>query len=250
MSEEKPKRKSNAPKKIKVEHKVSSKTHRNENTSDEKDRVKALFMESSFVQWTPFAEKMKWDPMISRQRYPVSEWVAEKKQIIAQKEAEHISQLIFEHKGRWHREVLKTLRDYPKAIDTLFAVTNAKINGMAQDAKDDINFPKPDGTKRLDKYKPSDFMLMATAIKSLSEAKYKSLLLHDWNVRVAEQESNPEALSHAGEQDDGNWVVEIKGGEKIKGAEFEAVIAEFYDKPSAPVAIPEASSPIAEDEDA
>ncbi len=244
-----PKKKPRQPKKISIYNKVTSEKEE-EKPISEQDRVRAIFMESAYVEWTPFAEKMKWDPMASRINYPVSQWVHEKKKLIAQKEAEHITQLIFEHKGRWHREVLKTLRDYPKAIDTLFAIANAKIGGMAQEAKDDMNFPLPDGSKRLDKYKPSDFMMMSSALKNLTDTKYKSLMLHDWNVRTAEQEANTESLSrNVGDEDQGNWIIEIKGGDKIKGKEFESVIAEFYDKPIPVISMDNISSPV-EEEDA
>lgn len=203
------------------------------------EQVKQIYMASANLEWIPFAKSMGWDPNSTREQYPVAEWIYQKKQALAREQSEQISELIFDHRSRWHRDVLKTLRDYPEANDAVLGVLKTRINDMIQIINEDEN-EKVLAAQRGEKYDPrfrkvktSELLALSAAVKTITESKQRSLLIHDWSVKVAEQFTDPKQFeAEENKMKDVGWKIEVIGGENITSKEMQELMAKYYDKPN------------------
>ncbi len=202
------------------------------------DAIRQLYMASKFVEWSPFAKSLQWDPQTSRVHLPVAEWAAEKRQIIAREQAESIADAVFHHSGRWHHDVLRTLKDYPESNDAMHGIIKKRIN----DIIGVINRDQEQGVlaqQRGERYEPefakiktSDLATLAATLKMVTEAKHKSLMINDWSFKVAETFSDPKQFQdEAHRVADQEWKVQIIGGENLTGREMQALLAKWYDPP-------------------
>lgn len=196
------------------------------------EQMKQLYMASSHLEWGPFARSMGWEQDLAEQlkvKYSAWDWIAKKKEILAREQAEQIAELVFDHKSRWHRDVLKTLKDYPEANDAVLAIIKRRINDIVRVIRDDENRGLgPNGDFK--KVQTRELLALASAMKTVTESKHKSLMIDNWNIQVADKFSEPvekiedELLAT-------NWRIEVIGGEKLDSKQMQEFLGRYYDKP-------------------
>lgn len=188
--------------------------------------TKNLYFESPHIEWLPFAEEMGWDATSSKIKYPVTEWVAEKKDKLAQAALERVSDVLFSQNGSYHREVLKTLCDLPKFCDQIQGLLKKKLDSLTLEIATNNN-----------SVSISDIQKLANATKSLIEAKHKALLIDRWEISHTEAflKGNQEISTGSNSQD---FMVEIIGenGQPVRktSQDFVEMITSWYDKPVLP----------------
>lgn len=200
------------------------------------ERVKELFMKSTYVEWAPFAISIGWNPSASRLKYPVSEWTREKKHNIATVQAETIGDQIFNHRSQWHKQVLETLSTYPKMVDQMTGICMSKMNVLVEQINHDSqNADKisKGKSKRAFTANCKDIVSLAQAIDTLVRAKHRSLLIDSWSFKVAETFSEPQQIQ--GETKRDTWTVQLVGDskkiERMNTEDFAKHMKAFYDQP-------------------
>lgn len=216
--------------------------------TSEKDPVKELFMASPFVEWSPFAESQNWNPQGSRIKYPVASWVAEKKRLIASAQAEKIAQAVFDHRGPWHQDVLSTLKEYPKANDAVLGLVKRRMNDMIEDANADADerlaaaregrAPFSGGkTRKFDKWTNQDIAAISNAMRTVTDAKHRSLGLSNWTIKAAEEATNPTMLGAPPDDSvkaaEEQWTIQVIGEGQMTGRKLQDLMDRYLDKPGA-----------------
>ena len=202
------------------------------------NEVKQMFMASTHIEWSTFAKSLGWPVESTRMQYPTKKWTDEKKEILAKEQAEHLAELIFNHKAKWHKEVLQTLTELPKASDAMLNILKARINKYTKMiADDEVASRLPEHERppsKFDKIKTSELNSIANALKIVTETKHKSLLIDGWSLQVAEQEqaSGPDSQSNSKSSDD--WTIEVMGHENVTADDMKKLLSEWYDKPQLP----------------
>lgn len=196
-------------------------------------------MASPHVEWHSFAKSMGWDPVESKKGLNINRLISKKKELLSVEHASKVAELVFDYKSRWHQEVLQTLKEYPKASDAMLEILKAKMNHIIKAIKNDEQLEKTGSlTKENSQFKKIstiELSSLASAIKTITETKYKSLLISDWNVKVAEAVTTPKAMEQ--EQNkvaDTEWTIEVMGHEKVSVKEMQKLINDWYDKPMLP----------------
>lgn len=198
---------------------------------DPKQAMRLKYMDSSHVEWAPFAREQGMDAVRSRSNYPVHIWIMEKRRVLAQREAEELAGIIFTHKSRWQREVLKTLKEYPEAHDGMMAIVKTRMKEMLDDVREDVTHK----TKKFrENWATSEIATLAVALKTLTESKYKSLCIHDWNIKMVEEEVDNSIQGQIASEEDKGWTIEVMGGHNMTNAEVERMLTNYLDKPEAP----------------
>lgn len=236
----------------------------------DKEKVRQLFLASGHVEWKPFCEGYGWDVIQSYHTFPVKEWTAEKKHILASRQAEEISNQLFSYKSGWHKEVLKTLKIYPSANDAMLAIIQTRQNqmiGMIERDKQKMTLHQETVAKvphvehplpqfEFSTVKSSEIFQLALALKTVTSSKYGSLLLNRWSVKDAEDFSTPQGAlenSDAGQaREDRDWTLQLTGGENITKKEMEGFMQTFLDPPTrqiemSPTPPEEPAQPVASD---
>jgi hypothetical protein len=213
----------------------------------DKEDVQALFNASPYVEWSPFAKSQGWAPQASRNKYPVHLWIREKKRAIAEAEAEKISQALFDHRSAWHQDVLTTLREYPATNDAMLGILKRRMNDIIEDVNSDVEerkaasqegrAPFSGGKKRqFDKWQTDELRALSQAIKSITESKYRSLMLNDWTAKKADEATNPQMLGAPPEEAQASkdeWVVGLVGGQELSTKSVQDLMDRYLDKPGA-----------------
>jgi hypothetical protein len=202
----------------------------------ERQRIKELYMASPHIEWFAFARSMGWDPTTSRRGLGVEPWINKKKEILSQEHAAKVAELLFNHKSTWHQQILTTLREYPLTADAIHKLIKYKINELVQRANKNDDAEKA-GEKVEEKKKiaSAEIATLASAYKTVTETKYKSLLIADWNVKVAEAVSTPESMKKEQEKSaDTEWTIEVMGHEKVKIKDLQNALNDWYDRPMLP----------------
>lgn len=200
----------------------------------DKEEVHRMYLSSQYLEFAEFARSQGWNATAS-QNYPVRSWVQEKRRILARREGETLAQTIFEHKGAWHTQVLKTLRDYPALVDNMAMILIAKQNHYIEMIKRDKEVRNA-RDREISKVKAGDLFALTSAIKMCTEAKHKSLMMDDWSVQIAERL----ASSRAAEEQDQNtievnpeepWALTLKCGETMTKKDLQEAVMQWYDPP-------------------
>lgn len=201
----------------------------------DKEAVCELFMKSPFIDWVRFAEAQGYDSHYSRREFPVKTWQEEKKRIIAEREADELSAIIFSRRFQWHKDTIRTLEDFPKASDTMMFLLKAKMQEwsiqykeMAESRKRGEPIPKKGYA--FNNISPMDMRLMAAAVKDVTETKYRSLLLNTWNVEKAESAAAIGDLDP--EQGDKGFTIRVMGGKDMTVEEIQKMMDEYIDQPA------------------
>jgi hypothetical protein len=199
-------------------------------------------MASKSIEWSPFARSMGWDP---RERYfdqynnDISDWIKEKRSIIAREQAENIAEMVFNHRSNWHKEVLKTLDEYPKVTDVMMGIVKQRMNDIISVIQDDNNKKKMaqlNGAEYessfSEKYKTNELVALSNAIKILTESKHKSLLIGDWSLKVADTFTDPKQFqSDSEKQTDQGWSISIRGQENVSNDQLQQMVMRWIDQP-------------------
>lgn len=207
------------------------------------DQIKQIYMASPHIEWTPFARSMGWSSLDSRGGLPIEDWIRAKHEILAREQAETIAEAVFVHRGRWHQDVLKTLKEYPEANDAMLGILKKRLNDIIGIINDDergrVMAAQTGGLEnfvgRFQMIKNNELLGLAAAIKVCTESKHKALMIHDWSFKVAETFSDPKQFATATEREkDSEWKVEIIGGENLSHHQMQDFLGRWYDKPALP----------------
>ncbi len=207
---------------------------------EEMQRVKELYMASPHVEWPMFVKSMGWDLTSANKQYKsYKNWVVQKKDILSKEHAEKIAELVFDYKSKWHQEVLQTLREYPKASDVMLKILNARMTQIVRLIREDEENNKlPAEQRQESKFKKvttAELSCLANSIKTVTETKYKSLLIADWNVKIAESVSTPETMSaEQNKKMETEWNIQVIGHEKMKASDLQKALTQWYDRPILP----------------
>lgn len=209
------------------------------------EKAKQMYMASPHVEWAPFCQTVNWPEKGSRAIFPVKMWILEKKENIARVASETIMDSMFQEKFEWHKAVLRTMRDYPKMHDTLSFIINTKLNELAVQINEDIKAKDANGNYKDEKYKPkfrariSDLTSLAVALKTVTESRHKSLLLHDWSIKLAPQMDLPKVgeLDEQGKAEPQGFKLEVAGGNTLTAQDWERFFYQWVDKPALPAAV-------------
>lgn len=204
------------------------------------DAMHLKFMASPHIEWTKFADSVGIDSARSRPNYPVATWQDEKRKVIAMREAETLAQMLFDRRFKWHKDVLKTLNDYPESNDIMHQLIKLKMQEYAQIARDDQD-KKPEFAEETLKngkvrkvkirrtYKDvttAELSMLAQALKGVTEAKYKSLLLNDWNVKMASTEAERDTEKDV----TGAGLQVTVDGKEMGLKEIESMVSRYYEQ--------------------
>jgi hypothetical protein len=200
-----------------------------------KDVIEQEYMASPYLDWAAFAKSKNWDVHATRVKYPTGVWRAEKEKILGTKRAETLAAVLFQHNHRWHSDVLKTLREYPKMADKVADLLIRKITYLSN--LDEEKFNEGDVKVVGDKpvfIKPVsswELMALAQALKATTEAKHKSLLLDQWTAEKARDAARPPEPKDVTET--GGMVFEVIGKGQLGTRDIQSFMDEYLDKPKA-----------------
>lgn len=200
-------------------------------------QMRQLYMASEHIEWSPFCRAMGWDPENDRPKKH-QDWITEKKAILAREQAENIAEMVFNHRSAWHKDVLKTLKEYPAVNDVMLGILKHRINDIIATINDDQRNAVM-AAQRGEVYEPAfrkiktaELSQISLAIRTLTESKHKSLMIDDWTVKVAEQFTDPKQFASEGDrQKDMEWKVEVIGGENLTNAQMQDFLGKWFDKP-------------------
>lgn len=188
--------------------------------------AKDLYMSSDHVEWWPFIKEQRWEKdkrLQSEIEKPFKGWSFDKRRLLAQQRAEEISDAVFHHRADWHKDVLKTLKEYPEVNDAILGLIKIKTNEY-------IAMARQPG--RLNGVKPSDLAALAMAQKIVTESKHKSLLINEWSFKTAETYSDPKQFGTEEEKvKDQTVTMELKGGGQLTMDEVKQLFLDYLDKP-------------------
>lgn len=203
------------------------------------DQAKAMFMASPHLEWTTWAKSMGWKPS-SRFYEDFPDWQREKREILAREQAESISEALFSHRGRWHADVLKTLKEYPEASDAMMGIFKKRINDIIGKINDDERAKAlaaqtgESYASKFEQVKTSELTSIAAGIKLVTEAKHKALMIDGWNIKVAESFTDPKQFE-APKLEDQQWKVELIGGQQLDEKGMQELMKRYYDVPGGEV---------------
>jgi len=198
------------------------------------DAIKELFMGSPYLDWTRFAEAQGWHRGRARPNFPVKTWQDEKRKIIAEREADQLAGMMFDRRFKWHKDVIKTLDEYPKASDSMMFLLRGKMqewNEYLQEwaiAKKEKQ-PRPKGGWAFEKITANDMRTLSSAIKDITDSKYRSLLIHDWNITKMKDDSSIGDIDE--NQAAKGLVLKVMGGQEMTIAEIQKMMDQYIDEP-------------------
>lgn len=217
------------------------------------DTVKAVFMASPIIDWTRFAEEQGWNPNRTRSDFPVKAWQEEKKRIIAENQGDILAAMIFERKYSWSQDVMRTLDRYPKVVDNVTGILEAKIADIGEmyvdyrKKKDAGQLNDP--ARRLEpweKLKISEVNALGHTILALIAAKQKSNMLDKFlaiRMQVADEDLRPPDPT-AQETTSGIGFT-FEGKKELTPNDLQDWFDNFFDKPMVqdPSAAPQVPAP-------
>ena len=209
----------------------------------DRDAIKDLFMASPYLDWVRFAEEQGWDALFTRRQLPAKTWIKEKRDFLAEKQMDILSGIIHERKYKWTHEIIKTLDEYPVAIDMGLQLTKFKMGQIGEMYKDYVeNFRgKQDamfykGKRRyhpFEKLSAQEISLLTKALKDLTEAKLKALMLDKWAIAKFDVPLD-EPMIEEGEAGFGPKFT-IEGKEVTDVKDLQNWFDQWHDKPKEPI---------------
>lgn len=194
------------------------------------EQAKAMFMASPHLEWTTWAKSMNWK--VSQRPYDdFPDWQREKRDILAREQAESISEALFSHRGRWHSDVLKTLKEYPEAADAMMGILKKRINDVIGHINDDAKAAATGGQgTAFASIKTSELVSLIAGVKIATEAKHKALMIDGWSLKVAESFTDPKQFE-APKLEDQQWKVQLIGGKELDEISMQKLMKSYYDVP-------------------
>ena len=201
------------------------------------EKVKEIFMASSHVLWSKFAEEHNHKYNEYRHFFPVLTWQDEKRIKIAEKNAEELANMLFDRRFEWHKDVLNTLKWYPKVGDAILQQINRKLQHIQKMSDEEFNYGSPPVKEKGKVVRPGskrvsfmDLQLLGNAYKTVTEAKHKSLLLSTWEVRKAEDETKTEEKEVT--ENPGGIFFEMIGKGPMNLKDIQQALDTYLDKPN------------------
>lgn len=199
--------------------------------------LKEQYMESSNMQWKAFCNEHHYNPKVSNA--PVKAWQKEKAKFVMDNHRLTLREKILKHENKWHLQVLDTLDKYPDLCDTaekiirsyLVTINNEIARQLKAVASGEVIEEKD---KFYKKFKPFDIVALANAIKTITEAKHRSLMLDTWSIKATNERANDEALAKKTEQTkEHEFAIELisKDGENYSMKELGNLLQNCYDAP-------------------
>lgn len=213
--------------------------------SYDREAVRLSFLASPYLDWTRFAEEQGWDPHKTRQEFQVRTWQEEKKRRLAENQTDIIAGLIHERRFEWTRDILDTMKRYPRLIDMGSQLMEAKMSQLGELYKEYVEWKaagnhivklKNGNTKRVyhawERLSLMDMSFLSRSLRDLAEAKKSALMLDKWSI--ARIDVPVEELQPQGEGDGGpSHSITIEGRKEITFADMQRWFDEFADKPPA-----------------
>lgn len=196
--------------------------------------AKALYMESPYVEWVPFAKSRLWDPIESKKFFSPSLWIIEKRKRVKREKVETLAESVFHHQTQWHEDVLKSLRELPEFNEQAIRIVKVKMNQLIHEINHDDELRKAGAAKahvprKFEKRGIDDMVALASAVSMLTASKQKALLMNDWSSKIAEQL----ALSMPEDEEQSNntakTIYKVKGADDYTPKQLQESLASWYD---------------------
>lgn len=202
------------------------------------EQVRLLYMQSEHVEWAAFCSEKGWHPISTRNKYPVTQWVAEKRRVVAEVHAQEIRESVLTHRIAYRKDVLRTLREYPATSDAIHNLIRIKVNKIIKELA-----KNPEATRtvvakgrafEVPLLDSEELVKLALAMKTITESKHRSLLLSDVVAKVAADA--PAALPDDADNTevakaDGSWTIDIVGMGKVAPDDLNRMQIQYLDKP-------------------
>lgn len=202
----------------------------------DKKSLKEMYFTSKYIEWSLFCNHFGYNPY--SRPVPVTKWKEEKRSQVVEEKTAEIKEKLFEHSHFWHNEILDTVKNFPIYNNNFMAILNRYTSRIAramqeEDARIAAGEKIDLKDSYLMKFDAKYLSNLATAFKTIQEAKYKSVLLDQWTTKIAEDRvKDPEAANKLEETaGDLNFEVMTPGGMKMTDKELTAFLGQFYDSP-------------------
>lgn len=222
--------------------KPRKKEHKQKQFQHDRDKIREMFLESPFMDWTRFAEEQGWHPLQSRTEFPVKTWQEEKRRILAEKQMDILSGLIYERRFKWTHQIIETLDGYPKSIDMAKSIADAKMGQIAEMYKDYLEFRKSPGyleqlkagkrpSHPFEKVSITEISFLLKGMKDITEAKLKALMLDKWAITKLDLPRS-DFDNHGSEEEKAiSHRITVEGHGEITPEMAQGWMDEFIDKP-------------------
>jgi len=191
--------------------------------------LESMYMDGPDISWDQFCKRHNFNPKPSRNHCPVANWRKNKREKISSERSEELSDIFFDRRYDWNKEVAKTLAEYPKSIDQIHMLLKGRLQQWSN-AYVSMAKGEPGGDKQFSRISTHDLTQMASAMAKVQTAKYKSLLLHEFTVKMADQEQEKE-LKNVGDKQK-PFQVEIMNRGIMTNEDLEAMYDTWLDKPT------------------
>lgn len=189
----------------------------------DKERVKAMFLESQHMEWGPFADANGWDPVRTRSNFPVDLWKQEKKNKFVDRQKEEMAAAFADLKTGWSKDFAKTMKHYPQLADAYTAIVTERL----KDYQNLMRMKAQGDDRKWNQVTNGELVQLGMALKLATETKHKSMLLNDFNLKVREIEEKP--IDGTTENPMvASFQVELIGGENTTSREIETRLATYY----------------------
>jgi hypothetical protein len=203
----------------------------------DKEAVYQLFRKSRFIRWKLFCEEHGFDPDQQR-TFPVHQWIREKRFDAAQETANHLQEMLDEAKPKISEDIIRTLRDYPKAHDDLLKILeNTRIALNNEMAEYVVSCQK---AKQQNRSMPilrdgfvKDITNLTSALTQLTSSKHRSLLLTNVTFQMFQEKVQQESNFQIDEEKPtaNPLTFEIMGFENAGAKDLEELFHRYIDPP-------------------
>lgn len=202
------------------------------------EQAKQLFMASPHLEWSPWAKSMGW-PQNKVLYDGFRDWSQEKKELIARSQAESISEALFSHQGRWHNDVMRTLKEYPEAADAMMGILKRRVNDIIATINDDDRKKQQHAAAgTLEEFRPkfaqidnTELGRLASAIRITTDTKHRSLMIDRWSIKATEAYTDPKQFE-APQLEEQGWSVVLYNDEKMQADDLKTMMQSYYNQPS------------------
>lgn len=213
----------------------------NEEGHYDKAVIKDRYMASAHLSWVSFAEEQGWDAIYMRRNLPTKSWAQEKREHLAARQFDILSNLMFERRFTWTHAILKTLDEYPAGIDAAMNIAKAKLwqyGEMFRDYQEFLKTPAAKDQKRrkhpFERISGAEIAMMLKGMKDVTEAKLKALMLDKWavsklNLEIPEEAGDEEASKSHGIRP----MFTIEGKDNVTDLDLQGWLQQYHDKPQA-----------------
>lgn len=214
----------------------------------DKDAIRAMFMASPFMDWYRFAEEHGVDPYLLRRELPVKTWLQEKRDSLVKSQTEILSGILHERRFKWTHEVIKTLDEYPRTIDSAKNLADAKMHSLGliyKDYLDWLKLPMTDDRRRTktgrilghqwEKVSLTELSMLMKGVKDITDAKLKALMIDKWALKkfdISDDELNQDPEATEEEVAKTGVLIQIEGKGEVTTEQLQNFFDMYHDKPA------------------